>query len=201
MLKSRIAVSFAFFINGIVFATWATNIPFIQTRFELSESTLGFILLLMGIGAVLVMALTGWLNYRVGSRIMTLVASLGYLASLPLLFLSYEAWQLYLAAFLFGAGNGAMDVAMNDQAVIVEQQFDRPIMSSFHAQFSIGGLIGSVLTVLNLRMDNTPLLQALLTILVLTPIAIILFRYLPHKKKHKPLNIQKGFNFILFYSY
>ncbi|MDP8939158.1 MAG: hypothetical protein M3N10_02490 [Actinomycetota bacterium] len=45
---------------------------------------------------------------------------------------------------LFGASNGALDVSMNAQAVVVEKEYGRPIMSSFHAAFSFGGLTGAV---------------------------------------------------------
>ena len=46
---------------------------------------------------------------------------------------------------LFGAALGSIDVAMNVHAVEVERASSRPLMSGFHALFSIGGFAGSLL--------------------------------------------------------
>jgi hypothetical protein len=62
---------------------------------------------------------------------------------LPLLALNFP---LLLAAFvLLGIGIGALDVSMNAHAVLVEERYGRPIMSSFHGLFSLGGLVGAAL--------------------------------------------------------
>jgi fucose permease len=62
---------------------------------------------------------------------------------LPLLAPSFP---VLLAAFvLLGTGIGALDVSMNAHAVLIEERYWRPIMSSFHGLFSLGGLVGAAL--------------------------------------------------------
>ncbi len=173
--KSRWAVSFAFFVNGIVFGGWVAHIPSVQRKFSMSEAELGGLFFAMGFGAVLVMSLTGWLNHRYGSWVLTIVATLAYAACLPVLFVVSSMHDLIIAMFLFGAANGSMDVAMNDQAIMVESRYKRPIMSSFHALFSVGGLVGAGVAVVLLSVGLGPLQQAYATSLLVFLLAMFLF--------------------------
>jgi fucose permease len=50
---------------------------------------------------------------------------------------------LFVLFFLMGIITGILDVAMNAQAVMVEQQYRKPIMTSFHALFSVGMALGA----------------------------------------------------------
>lgn len=142
-LRARLAVSIFFFVNGFVLASWVPHIPFVKQRLAIGDGTLGAVLLCMAAGALGALSLVGSLVARYGSRRMSTVAALGLCAALPLPVLAPSLALVGSTLFLLGACNGALDVSMNAQAVLVEQRYRRPIMSSFHGLFSLGGLAGA----------------------------------------------------------
>lgn len=143
---SRAATISLFLLNGMALAAWVSNIPTIQVATGVSKEVLGGLLLVLGVGAIVGMQIAGLLVDRVGSRGTAMVAALLLILSVNPLGLVSDAGQLGLAIFVFGLGNGALDVAMNDQAVRIERVYRRPIMSSFHAFFSVGGAVGAGIT-------------------------------------------------------
>lgn len=143
--RARVAVALLFLANGMGFASWVSRIPAVRAPLGLSEGELGSALLGMAIGALFAFGPTGHGVQRWGARRVTLGVSLAYGALLVLPTLAPNGWLLGLALALFGAANGAMDVAMNALAVEVEQRVGRPIMSSLHGLWSAGGLAGALL--------------------------------------------------------
>src|SRR5688572_9820174 len=140
---ARVAVSALFFLNGALFATWVARIPSLQAQRGLSHSALGLALLAMAFGAVIAMPLAGRLISTHGSEKTCRVAALLYCAFLPLLAAVPGTHVFFASLVLFGAAHGALDVAMNAHAVAVEERYRVPIMASFHALFSTGGLAGA----------------------------------------------------------
>lgn len=136
------AVVFA--ANGAMFGNWAVRIPDVKLDLALSEAALGGALLVPAAGALLSMPLTGALTARYGSRMVTIVSTLVFVVVPCLLGLAPSLPWLLLALFVFGMAYGGLDVAMNAQAVTVERAARRPVMSSFHAAFSGGALVGSL---------------------------------------------------------
>jgi MFS family permease len=135
----RVAVATVFFANGAGLASWVPHIPMVQASLGLGTSVLGFTLLAMAFGALAGIPLSGWATARLGSRTVVRASALVCFAALPLPVLAPNLPLLALALFVLGAGNGALDVSMNAQAVAVEARFPRPIMSSFHGMWSLGG--------------------------------------------------------------
>lgn len=143
MLRNRIAVKMAFFLNGFVYANWVSRLPRIQEQYHADNGTIGIVLLAMSVGAVGAMPFTGWLITKNGSRAVTLFSVSSYCVLVPLIPLA-EHLPLLIALFAaIGIANGTLDIAMNAQAVMVEQKYRRPIMTSFHALFSIGMASGA----------------------------------------------------------
>lgn len=141
--RARLAVAAIFFLNGALLANWVARIPDVKAALTLNESQLGIALLFMAAGALVAQIAAGWLIGRLGSRVVTTATAL--LCCLAA-FLPGQATTLPLlmgALFCFGAFNGALDVAMNAQAALVEGAYQRPIMSSFHGLWSVGGLAGA----------------------------------------------------------
>jgi MFS family permease len=134
-----------FFANGVVIGTWVVRIPAIKERLGLGEGLLGVALLGAAVGALVAMPLVGALVSRLGSR--RVVGTTALLLSLSLVTpaLAPNLYSLVPALMLLGAANGGLDVSMNAQAVVVERGYGRPIMSSFHAAWSFGGLAGAAL--------------------------------------------------------
>ncbi len=109
----------------------------------LNDAGLGLVLLALGAGALVSMPLAGFIIARIGSRAVILNASMAFFAMLPLLASLGSIPLTILCLFIFGAANGLMDIAMNAQGVIVERLVGRPIFSSLHGMFSIGGILGA----------------------------------------------------------
>lgn len=160
--RARWAVAAVFFLNGVVVGTWAAQIPLIEERLRITHSTLGMALFGMALGSLAAMPLTGPIIARFGSAVVTRIATPTLLIAFPLAILAPSFSMLWLAAFFLGAANGVMDVATNAHGVTVERRYGRPVMSSFHGMWSLGGLTGAGLAALLLR-TMQPLAQALLT--------------------------------------
>jgi predicted MFS family arabinose efflux permease len=140
-----------FFICGTATSSWAPMVPFAKERLGLDEGALGFILLALGGGSTVAMPLAGMAIHYWGSRRVVICMALGTCAALPFLAVAPSPLLLAVTLFAFGAALGAMDVAMNAQAIAVQHAMARPIMSSFHALFSVGGITGAALISVFLR--------------------------------------------------
>ncbi|MCA1458410.1 MFS transporter [Bradyrhizobium sp. BRP22] len=140
---ARLATRLAFFVAGFGIASWAPLVPFAKERLALDHGVLGFLLLWLGIGSVVAMLLTGLLSARYGSKPIILIGGSGIVLTLPWLAVAGTPLALGAALVAFGASLGSIDVAANINAVELERAAKRPLMSSFHAQFSIGEFAGS----------------------------------------------------------
>ncbi len=134
-----------FFLHGLIVSTWLSRIPSVQGHLHLTPGELGLALLGTAVGAMTAMPLAGAWVTRLGSRPVTTITTVLMAASLVLMPLAWERFSLTGALVVFGAFAGSMDIAMNAQAVVLEQRWGRPIMSSFHALFSLGGMSGAAL--------------------------------------------------------
>src|SRR5690606_10510305 len=153
----------AFFIPGFVIATWAPLVPFAKLGTGLDEDGLGLMLLCLGMGSPLALPLAGALAARQGCRRVMLASTGLMLASLPLLALVSGPVLLGVALLLLGAAMGAMDCTMSIQAVVVERDAARPMMSGFHAFYSVGSLAGALLVTLMLG-AGVPVIAATLAV-------------------------------------
>jgi len=143
LLRGRVAVYLLFLLSGMSIGTWTARIPSIKQGLGLSEGELSLGLLGIAAGAIAGMQVVGRLVDRHGSvKVMLPMAFAQALVLILPAFMPNLA-GLALALFVFGAVHGTLDVAMNANAVEVEQAMGRPIMSSFHAVFSIGGFLGA----------------------------------------------------------
>jgi MFS family permease len=141
------ATSIAFIAGGFQFANWASRIPQVRDRLHLGPSELGLLLLCVAAGSVLALPASGPLIAHVGSRrTLEMTAALSG-SGLVVVAVGYRIGvaPVALGLFLFGAGAGAWDVAMNVQGAAVERLTGRAIMSRFHAGFSIGTVAGALL--------------------------------------------------------
>lgn len=145
LVRARIATSLTFGFNGLLMAAWVPHIPEVKHNLGLSDALLGVALLGPAVGSVLSMPLIGRATTRYGSGRVTTVLAFATYAVIIGPGLAGNLGELFLALALWGLGTGGLDVAMNSQAVQVETSYRRPIMSSFHAYWSIGTVLGTVL--------------------------------------------------------
>jgi predicted MFS family arabinose efflux permease len=154
---TRLATRLAFLVAGCAVACWAPLVPFAKERLGVNDKELGFLLLCIGVGSVLSMLVTGALTSRYGSKQIIVLSGFGLALILPLLTIASTPLTLGITLFVFGGCMGSLDVAMNVHALEVEHAASRPLMSGFHALFSIGGFAGSALMTFLLSASLTPL--------------------------------------------
>ncbi|SPF05571.1 MFS transporter [Streptomyces sp. MA5143a] len=143
LTRLRVAITAFFALDGFVFAGWVVRIPSVKEQTGASPGALGLALLGVSAGAVVTMMLTGRLCRRFGSHPVTVVCAVLLSLSVSLPPLTHSALALGAVLLVFGAAFGGINVAFNSAAVDLVAALRRPVMSSFHAAFSLGGMIGA----------------------------------------------------------
>ena len=195
--RARRAISTIFLLNGAGIGAWAVHVPTVQARAGFDTATLGLLLLTIAAGAMTAMPLCGALIARHGSRRPTLGSALLFPMMLAALVGASSPAFLFVFAFLFGAANGTLDVAMNANATEVEKARGVPTMSSFHGFFSLGGLFGAALGGLMLKFglgdgDGVRMLAAAMLVVVMLTVSATL-HVAPVPGEHGPgLGLPRG---------
>jgi MFS family permease len=143
LTRLRVALTAFFALDGFVFAGWVVRIPAIKEQTGASATALGLALLGVSAGAVVTMTLTGRLVRRYGSHPVTVACAVLLCLSIALPPLTHSALALGAVLLVFGSAYGGINVAFNSAAVDLVAVLRRPIMPSFHAAFSLGGMIGA----------------------------------------------------------
>jgi predicted MFS family arabinose efflux permease len=141
--RARLAVHGLFLLAGLAIGAWTARIPAIKERLALGDGELSLGLLGIAVGAIAAMSFAGRLVDRLGSHRVMIPAALAQGVALILPALAPGLPALTAALICFGLVHGALDVSMNANAVEVERAYGRPILSAFHAVFSIGGFAGA----------------------------------------------------------
>ena len=153
----RFSVSSFYFIQGLVFSSWASRIPDIKESLHMNEAQLGSVLFAIPVGQLATMALAGYLVSRFGSKkTLTFAAFLNPLA-LICLGCSTSIWQLLLSLILFGIAGNMCNISVNTQGIGVERLYRSSIMASFHGLWSLAGFTGGLIGTWMVGMHVTPL--------------------------------------------
>ena len=139
-------------------AAWAPLVPFAKLRIGIGEGGLGLVLLSMGAGSIVAMPMAGALASRFGCRVVIIGSAVLLCSALPFLAIVAQLPLLVFFLFSFGAGLGAIDVAVNIHAIGVERTAGRAMMSGFHGLFSLGGIAGATGVSGMLGIGGSPLL-------------------------------------------
>ena len=143
---ARHAVGAVFFQQGLLVGGWALQIPLLLKRLAITESTLGLVIVVFGLGSLGAMLASGPVIDRRGSARLTVAAAIGSAFFLPAIALAPGLFATTLVAALVGMVIGVTDLAMNANGVVVERRYGRAIMSSFHAWWSLGALVGALVS-------------------------------------------------------
>jgi MFS family permease len=143
--RPRLVTTVVFATQSLLFASWTAHIPLVKAQLGLDDGQLGLVLFGAPIGSVLATLVASWLLPRVGSRRLVQASLLGYCATGWMVGLAGSGLELFLVLLVWGAFQGTTDVSMNAQAVSVERLAGRPLMSGFHAAWSIGAFAGAAL--------------------------------------------------------
>jgi MFS family permease len=185
--RERIGVKLLFLANGLYTGAWSLKVPELAERLTLSPFYVSLLVVCYGVGSITIMPIAGSQIARHGSTIVAKVASSIFLFAMLLISLAPTIWTAGIAVFLFGGFAGAMDVAMNSNAVEVEKSMRKSIMSSCHAFWSLGGLLGSSLS--GLMIENFgPVMHSVIITVVNAGVLLVAFSMLmpdgPHVAEH-----------------
>ncbi|MYS93517.1 MULTISPECIES: MFS transporter [Streptomyces] len=171
--RGRASLAFSFLVQGVAFALLVTRIPAIQHRYGVSDALLPAFLaavpVLAGVGSVS----TERLVKRVPpsrllrwSQPVVLLALLGVGAGERMV-------ELGVALAAFGLAVGVLDASMNMLGVSLQRSYGRSIMLSFHAAYSLGGIVGASLAWAGAHWDLALWVSYLPVVAVLLPAVLM----------------------------
>ena len=156
-MSRRAAITAVFFVDGALFATWASRIPALSDHVHAGAGILGLCLLAPAAAAVVSMPLVGRLLPGRSSSVFCQAALAGLMAAILVPALAQSVPALAASLVLVGVANSTLDLAMNAAGVSIERGMKRPILSSLHAAFSFGGFAGAGLGALAAALSVAPL--------------------------------------------
>ena len=177
-VRARRATALVFAVHGCVAGSFAARLPWIAAHVRIDVGHLGLALLMPGVSAMLAMPFSGRLAHHYAFRPLVAVTIVAWCASLVLPSLPTSLPLLCVALLVFGAAAGIADMAMNAEGVLVEREFGRSVMSSFHGFWSVGVLVGSAGSALASRAEIDTRLQFLLVAVVLAAAGATASRFL-----------------------
>src|SRR5918997_902104 len=155
-LSPRWATTGVFFVNGAAIGTWVAQIPWIQERFDLSESAIGLVIAGMSLAVVIAFPIAGQAVVKHGSERMVWIGGIATALAVSLPVLAPEPVLVAAGLFVLGGSSATMDVSMNSHGVGVERCLQRPIMSSLHAGWAFGGMAGASFSALLAALGADP---------------------------------------------
>lgn len=178
--RAVLAVALLFAVNGLVIGGYGGSLPSIRDRLGIDATRIAILLFTAGAAGIVAMQIGGRLSDAIGARRVAL-------AGIPLLIAATITFALattypvaVVGAVLLGLGNGTMDVAMNAIGVQVESARRRPIMSTFHALWSVGGFIGAGLVLLLSRLfdlRDQAIVAPMMTMLAVVALAVFVIAW------------------------
>lgn len=176
--KQRIALSTFFFLSGFGFATWTSRIPTIKGMLELNEAELGSILLVMPISSLLGLPLSGFLVSKFETRFPLIIAFCLYVFALFTIGLADNVLALTISIFCVAFFMRTVNISMNTQAISLQTIMGKKINGSFHALWSMGGIVGVSFTTLMILLDVGIFTHFIIFSCIAIPIAFFAFRQL-----------------------
>ncbi|MCI0921549.1 MFS transporter [Sphingobacterium rhinopitheci] len=182
--RVRIAVSLFYFCQGLVFASWASRIPVIKENLALTEAQLGTLLLMLPVGQLATMALSGKLVTTYGSSKVLRIMPIIYACLLCMISFAVNAIQLGAVLLAFGIASNMCNIAVNTQGVAAEGIFKKSIMSSFHGAWSIAGFTGALIGLLTMNIGIDTLTHFIIIFVLIVINTLVNYRFLvPGKAK------------------
>jgi predicted MFS family arabinose efflux permease len=155
--RARFSVAAVFFYQAFLIASWASRIPQIKAATGLSDGLFGLALLSAPLASIAAMRPVSRALARQGSKTLIRISLIPFAAATILLADAGNGPWLATALACAGAVGGALGVSMNAQGVEVERGYGRPLMNSFHASYSAGGLVGALVGSLAAHEGYSPL--------------------------------------------
>ena len=173
----RIAVAAFFFVQGLSFAAWASRIPDIKNMLHLTEGGLGTVLLALPIGLMASLPISGWMVTHYGSRKMVLIGAILYDITLAFIGFVTRTEQLVIVLFAFGLWGNLTNIAINTQAVAVEQVYGKSIMASFHGLWSLAGFVSAMIGSFFISVHIPPQIHFVIIALIAFTIIFVAYKH------------------------
>lgn len=183
---TALAIGTIFFVNGATFGSWAPRLPEIRERLDVSDTVLGLTLVGGGLGGLVMSLVSGLLVDRVGSRAATVWTALLLSALLPLIAVVPVPALFFVLLLAVGGFDGLTDVAMNTQAIQLQQGLSRSILNRMHATWSIGTLSSGLVTSVLAATWITLAWQLTVTAIVLGSLVLVASRFLLAPEPARP---------------
>lgn len=132
-----------YFLGGFGFTSWASLIPFLRQQLQIQEDHLGFLLLAVGLGALIMMMLAGSIAGRLGCRRSLTIAGLAIAVVLNVLCYVPSYAAALVMAVLLGSSLGLLDVVVNINGIFIERKVHKRLMSGLQAMWSLGNFAGA----------------------------------------------------------
>lgn len=145
-----------FYLQGVCFGSWASRIPDLKDKLDLSEGGLGSILFFLPLGQLTMMPFSGRIATRFGTRNVYRIALVLYATVLFMIGTVQAPWQLGLCLYLFGLSGNLCNISINTQGVNAESLFEKPIFSTLHGLWSTGGFTGGLMGLLMMKNSWSP---------------------------------------------
>ncbi len=143
--KIRLSTAIFFFLSGIVSATWASRIPEIQQKFQLSDAEWGGVLFALPLGLITGMPLSSWLIAKFSSSKMMTVGGVIFSSLLCGLALAPNVYGLIMILYLFGMSRNLSTISINTNSIEVQRLYEKPIVVTFHGVWSLACLFAAAL--------------------------------------------------------
>jgi MFS transporter len=185
-VRARLSVSLLFAIMSVTLGSWASRVPDVRRAVGLGDTTWGLANSATNIGEVLSLAIVAVLIGQVSARRLSLAGAVLILVNAPVLAASSTLVALLAGLLVWGFAANLLATPMNSQAVEVQRQYGRPLLSTFHAIFSIGLLAGGTLGTLAAAAGVTPGVQLAVSSAVLGVLLLGSGRWLPELERPAP---------------
>lgn len=185
-LRARVAVIGLFILLGAAMGSWAARIPSIRQQVVLTDAEWGAVSFATPVGTLLALLLIARIIPRTGARRLAMIGAAAIAVSVPVTATSTSVAVLVGALVVQGMSAALLATPMNTLAVLVERSYARRIISTFHAWFSLGQLVGGGLSAVAAANGISPALQiaAINTVLGLGVVGTV--RWLPADRPVTP---------------
>jgi fucose permease len=126
---------------NIWFGTWAIYIPTVKEKLGIDKADLGIALFCLSLGVFTIIPMASKLINRIGVGRASWIGVVGVTATAMLPLMAPNYYLLMAALYLFGAGNGFIDIAINTLVTEIEKEDKQNFMSAAHGFFSLGGIL------------------------------------------------------------
>jgi MFS family permease len=144
-LKARLAILIAFLINGFSVGNFVSRIPDFKSELDISNGILGAALFCASLGVLAALRPTSKAAAKYGSGPVVKYSAFTLALAVPLVGLLFNLPWFIFSLFIYGVLSSIHDLSINAHAAALENKAGKRVMSTFHAMWSIGGLLGGVI--------------------------------------------------------